>query len=253
MGKSEEKTDFWGNKYTQHYDDDGNESGRTTNETDFWGNNYEKHVDNNGNETGRTTNETDFWGNNYEKHVDNEGNEIGRTTEETDFWGNNYEKHVDNEGDEIGRTTGETDFWGNNYEKTESSKKEKKDNTQKNGSRHTDYESSSSGSWCYLSTACTKAMQLDDDCYQLQVLRKFRDEYVLKKQEGDKLIKEYYETAPQIISAINSTGEGTEIFNGLFTNIEYAVKLIENGQYEEAYSFYCHFAQSLRAQYLAQK
>lgn len=108
---------------------------------------------------------------------------------------------------------------------------------------------SSPKSMCYLTTACTDAMQLPDNCYELQTLRKFRDEYVATKPNGKLLIGEYYKTAPKIISAINSTGNGDSIFRNLYSVIKKAVTLIEENKFEEAYQLYCNFANQLRYQY----
>ncbi len=37
-GHSEEKVDFWGNSYTQHYDSNGNKSGYSEEKESFFGN-----------------------------------------------------------------------------------------------------------------------------------------------------------------------------------------------------------------------
>ena len=48
MGKSEEKTNIWGDKYTVHYDDDGNKTGESVEKTDMWGDAYIEHTDSEG-------------------------------------------------------------------------------------------------------------------------------------------------------------------------------------------------------------
>ena len=103
---------------------------------------------------------------------------------------------------------------------------------------------------CYLSTACTEAMQLPDYCYELQTLRKFRDEYVAQTPEGRKMIEEYYDTAPEIVDAINATGNGNEIFKGLYSEIAEIVRLIEGGKSEEAVLAYRNLTLSLKNKYL---
>ncbi|HEY8784714.1 MAG TPA: CFI-box-CTERM domain-containing protein [Mucilaginibacter sp.] len=101
-----------------------------------------------------------------------------------------------------------------------------------------------------MTTVCVNAMQLPDNCYELQILRNFRDEYIASKTNGTLIIAEYYETAPKIISAINSTGNGNKIFRNLYPKIKEAVFLIEQNKFEDAYKFYCNFADQLRRQYL---
>lgn len=51
---------------------------------------------------------------------------------------------------------------------------------------------------CYLTTACCKFMKLPDDCSQLTILRKFRDDYV-----PSVMVDEYYMSAPEILNKVN--------------------------------------------------
>ena len=103
---------------------------------------------------------------------------------------------------------------------------------------------------CYLTTACTQVMQLPDNCYELQTLRKFRDDHVAKTSDGRNMIEEYYETAPEIVDAINAAGNGNEIFRGLYTTINDIVSLIEKGKSEEAVLAYRNLTISLKNKYL---
>lgn len=99
-----------------------------------------------------------------------------------------------------------------------------------NGStEHTDVK-------CYLTSACMKYIQekFDDNCYELKVLRWFRDNFVSKED-----IKHYYETAPVIIESINAEKKSDLVYNYIYDNVvDYCVKQIENGNYEEAYNRY---------------
>ena len=103
---------------------------------------------------------------------------------------------------------------------------------------------------CYLTTACIEAMQLPDDCYELQTLRKFRDDFVAQMPDGRKMIEEYYETAPEIVIAINAKGNGNEIFKGLFSEINDIVLLIEDGKSAEAVLAYRNLTLSHKNKYL---
>jgi hypothetical protein len=89
---------------------------------------------------------------------------------------------------------------------------------------------------CYLTTACVQHLQerFDDNCYELTVLRWFRDNFVSKED-----IKHYYETVPVIVSAINEEENSDLVYNYIYDNVvDYCVKQIENGNYEEAYNRY---------------
>ena len=52
---------------------------------------------------------------------------------------------------------------------------------------------------CYITTAVCEHMQKEDDCYEMQVMRRFRDEYLMQTDEGRSIIKDYYEVAPGIV------------------------------------------------------
>src|SRR5574344_1672828 len=89
---------------------------------------------------------------------------------------------------------------------------------------------------CYLTTACMKCFQenFDDNCYELTILRWFRDNFISKED-----IKHYYETAPVIVAAINMEEKSDLVYNYIYDNVvDYCVRQIENGNYEEAYNRY---------------
>ena len=62
MARNEYKTDLLGNRYVQHYDDYGCETGISVEKRDLRGNVYIQHYDNTGREKGRSE-VTDFFGN----------------------------------------------------------------------------------------------------------------------------------------------------------------------------------------------
>jgi hypothetical protein len=52
---------------------------------------------------------------------------------------------------------------------------------------------------CFITTACVKYYGLNDNCYQLKTLRKFRDTYLLKSHENALLVGQYYCIAPNLV------------------------------------------------------
>ena len=89
---------------------------------------------------------------------------------------------------------------------------------------------------CYLTSACMKYFQenFDDNCYELTVLRWFRDNFVSKED-----IEHYYEVAPIIVESINNEEKSDIIYNYIYDNIvDYCVVQIEQGNYDKAYSRY---------------
>ena len=96
--------------------------------------------------------------------------------------------------------------------------------------------SHSSGTGCYLTSACLYHFKdnFDDDCEELTILRWFRDNFVLKED-----IKHYYETAPIIVEAIDKLDESDIIYEYIYEHIVLAcVEAIKNGDYEFAYNRY---------------
>lgn len=89
---------------------------------------------------------------------------------------------------------------------------------------------------CYLTSACMKQFsdQFDDNCYELRVLRWFRDNFVSKID-----IKKYYESAPVIVNNINQDPNSRLVYDYIYENIiNPCLDAIEIGDYELAYSIY---------------
>lgn len=74
----------------------------------------------------------------------------------------------------------------------------------------------------------------DDNCYELSVLRWFRDTFV---SESD--IEHYYEVAPRIVEVIDEFPEANSIYNLIYDRvIAVCVKAIEQAKYDLAYALY---------------
>ncbi|MCF7890839.1 ABC transporter substrate-binding protein [Candidatus Bipolaricaulota bacterium] len=107
------------------------------------------------------------------------------------------------------------------------------------------------GKLCFLTTACVEARDLPDDCYELQTLREFRDNYVRNLPNGEDTIREYYEIAPRIIKRINGTANPTEIFETMYERlVQKSIKLIESGRKTEAFENYRTIVRELKQEYL---
>lgn len=98
---------------------------------------------------------------------------------------------------------------------------------------------------CFLTTACAQAAGLPDDCYELTVLREFRDTYVRGLDGGEALIQEYYELSPQIVLKLSD-----EELGFVFETIQFAVAQIGRGEFREAFSTYAALFTGLRDKYL---
>lgn len=102
--------------------------------------------------------------------------------------------------------------------------------------RDTGEQSSSSGSGCYLTTACMENMleKFDDDCEELTLLRWFRDNYVSKED-----ISHYYKVAPTIVSKINAKTNKSAIYHDIYTTVIIpCVEAIKIKNYDFVYKTY---------------
>ncbi len=106
-------------------------------------------------------------------------------------------------------------------------------------------------SFCYLTTACMKVMadEFRDDCYELESLRKFRDEYVKVKHPED--VKAYYKYAPVIVERINQRADSDDIYNKMYSEmILPCVRLLEKKEYFKVYDLYKSYSLMLQKKYV---
>ncbi|MCB0376448.1 MAG: hypothetical protein KDD04_11055, partial [Sinomicrobium sp.] len=106
------------------------------------------------------------------------------------------------------------------------------------------------GGGCYITTACTQAKGLPDDCEELTVLRNFRDTYLADRENGASLIGTYYRYAPDIVSVIRSREDEEAILKRLYGIIKQCVDAIKKGDKEFAYTTYCTMVVRLKEEFL---
>ena len=87
---------------------------------------------------------------------------------------------------------------------------------------------------CFLTTACVEHAGLPDDCPELQLMRKFRDEYIRLLPDGSNLIEDYYRTAPLIVQRIKSGMDADAVLENLLSTVRSVVELIQAGRKSEA-------------------
>ena len=89
----------------------------------------------------------------------------------------------------------------------------------------------------------------DDNCYELTLLRWFRDNFVSNED-----IKHYYEVAPIIVENINKEEKFNIIYDYIYDNVvNYCVEQIEQGNYDKAYSRYKNSVLTLEKQFARPK
>ena len=100
---------------------------------------------------------------------------------------------------------------------------------------------------CYITSAVCTSLNKPDDCYELNLLRQFRDDCLKNEADGQKLIDEYYNTAPSIVQKINLKENSSEILQDIY--IEYispCIGLIEKNEYLNCKNMYCKMVRDLQ-------
>lgn len=120
-----------------------------------------------------------------------------------------------------------------------------------NNSDHwTDGGWSNDGGGCYVSTACIEQMGLDDNCEELQILRKYRDILVEQDEGFREEVLDYYRKAPVLVQKILRCSDREEILTGLYKDlVQKCVSLLKAGEYDKAKQHYVNTYHSLLGQF----
>lgn len=118
------------------------------------------------------------------------------------------------------------------------------------GASYSSTTTTTGGGGCWLSTACVRAQDLADDCDELQTLRAFRDRYVAHRPDGAAVLREYYETAPAIVTAIDAGEDPPRVWRWLYRNlVQRSVRLIRAGRDDAAFAAYQRVVRRLQSRY----
>jgi hypothetical protein len=63
---------------------------------------------------------------------------------------------------------------------------------------------------CFITTACCETLGLDDDCFELRTLRRYRDKVLAKQPGGAEQIARYYTLAPQVLARLRTEADNAE-------------------------------------------
>lgn len=100
---------------------------------------------------------------------------------------------------------------------------------------------------CFITTAVCEELNKPDDCYELQTLRNFRDNWLKKQAYGEALINEYYAIAPEIVKKINKKSNRTSVYRNINSAyIQKCICLIENGKMNECLECYKNMVDFLK-------
>lgn len=104
---------------------------------------------------------------------------------------------------------------------------------------------------CYITTAVCESLGKSDDCYELKILRDYRDGYLMGSKDGEEVVRTYYDIAPTIVNRINKRNDSDRIYSGIFNRyISPCISLIEEDKKEECRELYSRMVYSLREEYM---
>lgn len=111
------------------------------------------------------------------------------------------------------------------------------------------FEKRDSSGGCFITSACCNYKGFPDNCYELTVLRKYRDTFLKKTKHGKDLINEYYRIAPSIVECINSHPDKETIYSDIYERISKCVSLIEKNELEIVCKLYEQMVTELKSKY----
>lgn len=104
--------------------------------------------------------------------------------------------------------------------------------------------------WCYITTAVCQNSGKSDDCYELTLLREYRDGYLRSSEHGEELIQEYYDVAPTIVKRIEKGQDKDAVYDDIYKQyLQPCISMIENKRLAECKELYCRMVRDLQEIY----
>ncbi len=104
---------------------------------------------------------------------------------------------------------------------------------------------------CFITTATCITLGKDDNCYELNKFREFRDKWLKDQKNGRDLIEEYYSLAPVIVDNINKLEDKDRIYENIWIKyLSLCLEFIEKKQFRDAGKLYIKMVNHLRKAYL---
>lgn len=105
---------------------------------------------------------------------------------------------------------------------------------------------------CFITSTVLYTLGKDDNCYELNIFRAFRDTWLKLQPDGKMLIEEYYTIAPLIVNEINKRKDKYLIYKVLWNQyLNKALHLLEEGKYNEAKKLYIEMIKKLKERFLS--
>lgn len=104
---------------------------------------------------------------------------------------------------------------------------------------------------CYITTAVCASLGKPDDCYELNLMRRYRDEYLVNQEGGEAVVEEYYDIAPTIVNRINRMENAEDVYADIWNSyLHPCVSMIESDNLEACRKIYTDMVYDLRRRYL---
>lgn len=104
--------------------------------------------------------------------------------------------------------------------------------------------------FCYITTAVCESLGKPDDCYELNLLREYRDGYLMKQPDGEALIRHYYDIAPTIVKRICREENARRVYEGIWRDyLSPCIRLIEAEDNEGCRTVYQDMVYALDKRY----
>ena len=104
--------------------------------------------------------------------------------------------------------------------------------------------------WCYITTAACQYRGMDDDCEELNLLRAYRDGYMMSQPSGAQLIRDYYDIAPSIVKHIGKREDAKEIYDDVWERfIGPCIEDIRQGRLDACLSTYTEMVLDMKEKY----
>lgn len=115
-----------------------------------------------------------------------------------------------------------------------------------------DIESGFRKKLCYITTAVCESLGKGTDCYELALLKEYRDKYLEPTPDGMALVEEYYNIAPTIVKRMEKEADREYLYKDLYQNyLKPCIEMIELKEYEACRAKYADMVLMLKARYMS--
>lgn len=117
--------------------------------------------------------------------------------------------------------------------------------------RYDDIDSGFHRKLCYITTAVCECLGKGEDCYELNLLKEYRDTYLERTEEGHALVEAYYDIAPTIVKRIDRRADRRAVYERLYGDyLLPCIRSIEKQDYETCQKQYQEMVLGLKEQYI---